>query len=138
MENNCVFCKIIGNEIPSVTIYEDECFVAIMDVVPANKGHVIILSKSHICDVFELDEKSANKAMAVVKKVAHAMKTELGCDGLNVLQNNGVVAGQTVFHYHIHLIPRFKDDSVKIEWKSNSYGEGEAKLLGDAIRRRII
>ncbi len=126
MDKNCVFCKIIGNEIPSSTLYEDENFMAIMDISPANKGHVIILSKSHIKDVFELDENSAKNAMVVVKKLANAIKKELGCDGLNVLQNNGVAAGQTVFHYHIHLIPRFNDDTVKIELINKSYGEGEA------------
>lgn len=138
MDKNCVFCKIIGNEIPSSTLYEDENFMAIMDISPANKGHVIILSKSHIKDVFELDENSAKNAMVVVKKLANAIKKELGCDGLNVLQNNGVAAGQTVFHYHIHLIPRFNDDTVKIEWINKSYGEGEAKLLCDAIKKHII
>lgn len=138
MDKNCVFCKIIGDEIPSSTLYEDENFMAIMDISPANKGHVIILSKSHIKDVFELDENSAKNAMVVVKKLANAIKKELGCDGLNVLQNNGVAAGQTVFHYHIHLIPRFNDDTVKIEWINKSYGEGEAKLLCDAIKKHII
>lgn len=138
MDKNCVFCKIIGNEIPSSTLYEDENFMAIMDISPANKGHVIILSKSHIKDVCELDENSAKNAMVVVKKLANAIKKELGCDGLNVLQNNGVAAGQTVFHYHIHLIPRFNDDTVKIEWINKSYGEGEAKLLCDAIKKHII
>lgn len=135
--DNCVFCKIIKKEIPSVTVYEDESFVGIMDISPANKGHVILLAKNHVADIFDLDEQTASRAMIVVSKVAKALKEELDCDGINVLQNNGTVAGQTVFHYHIHVIPRYKDDAVTIEWEYQSYGEGEGKELGEAIKRRI-
>jgi len=75
--------------------------------------------------------------MIVVSKVAKALKEELNCEGINVLQNNGTVAGQTIFHYHIHIIPRYKDDGVNIAWEYQSYGEGEGKDLGEAIKRCI-
>lgn len=135
--DNCVFCKIIKKEIPSITVYEDERFLGIMDISPANKGHVILLAKNHVADVFDLDEQTASRAMIVVSKVAKALKEELNCEGINVLQNNGTVAGQTIFHYHIHIIPRYKDDGVNIAWEYQSYGEGEGKDLGEAIKRCI-
>lgn len=135
--NECIFCKIITGVIPSTIIYEDELFKAIMDISPAAKGHVIILPKRHSADLLELDEETASKALLVAKKIAVAMKEELSCDGINMLQNNGEAAGQTVFHYHIHLIPRFKNDEVRITWIHESYEEGEAVKLAAAISKRI-
>lgn len=117
VDSNCVFCKIIAGEIPSRTVYEDEKYKAIMDVSPASKGHVIILPKSHASDIFEISEEDLAGAMIVAKKVAAMLKEKLGCDGVNILQNNGEVAGQTVFHLHVHVIPRYKDDTVNITWK---------------------
>lgn len=137
MDNNCIFCKIIGNEIPSATIYEDENFKVIMDISPAAKGHAIMIAKKHIPDIFELDIDTAKEAYVVASKVAKAMKDELHCDGINILQNNGEAAGQTVFHFHIHMVPRFINDSVIISWKPVKYGEGEAKALAEAIGKRI-
>jgi histidine triad (HIT) family protein len=138
MNNNCIFCKIIGDEIPSTTLYEDENFRVIMDISPAAKGHAIMIAKKHFANIFELDEATASKSMVVASKIAKAMKDELKCDGINILQNNGEAAGQTVFHFHIHLIPRFKDDSVTITWRQGSYEEGEAKATAEAIRKRLI
>ena len=116
MDNNCIFCKIAAGEIPSSTVYEDGDFRVIMDISPAAKGHCIILPKEHAANIFELSEETAGKIFVVAKKVATAMKEELGCEGINVLQNNGEAAGQTVFHVHMHLIPRYKGDSVEIHW----------------------
>lgn len=138
MNNNCIFCKIIGDEIPSTTLYEDENFRVIMDISPAAKGHAIMISKKHFANIFELDEATASKSMVLASKIAKAMKDELKCDGINILQNNGEAAGQTVFHFHIHLIPRFKDDSVTITWRQGSYEEGEANATAEAIRKRLI
>lgn len=137
MNNNCIFCKIIGNEISSVMLYEDDDFKVIMDISPAAKGHAVLIPKKHLADVFEVDEKVASKAFVVAVKVAKAMKEELKCDGFNILQNSGEAAGQTVFHFHIHLIPRFKNDSVQITWAYGSYGEGEAEMIAAAIRKRL-
>jgi histidine triad (HIT) family protein len=137
MQNNCIFCKIIAGEIPSAAIYEDEDFKVIMDIFPAAKGHVIILPKKHCADLYELDEDVAAKALAVAKKMAKAMKAELNCDGINLLQNNGEAAGQTIFHFHIHLIPRYNGDSVKMTWTQGKYEEGEAASLAKAIAARL-
>ena len=137
MDKNCIFCRIIGNEIPSTTLYEDDNFRVIMDISPAAKGHAIIVAKKHFANIFEMDEEIVSKAFGVATKVAKAMKEELMCDGMNILQNNGEAAGQTVFHFHIHLIPRFKNDSVTITWDKESYGVGEAEAVAEAIRKRI-
>lgn len=116
VDENCIFCKIISGAIPSKTVYEDDNFKAIMDVAPASKGHVIVLPKSHAANIFEISDEDAAGIMVVAKKVAGILKNALNCDGVNILQNNGEVAGQTVFHLHVHVIPRYEDDSVKIKW----------------------
>ncbi|NLK75892.1 MAG: HIT family protein [Clostridiales bacterium] len=137
MISNCVFCKIINGDIPSTVIYEDDYFKGILDISPANKGHVVILTKKHFADFFEMDEEFATKALLVAQKVAKALKMGLNCDGVNILQNNGEAAGQTVFHYHIHVIPRYKDDKVNITWSSGKYDEGEAAELAVLIKKYI-
>ena len=120
---NCIFCKIAAGEIPSATIYEDADFRVILDIEPASKGHALILPKEHNANLYELPEELASKVLVVAKKVVTAMTEVLGCDGYNVLQNNGEVAGQTVFHFHMHLIPRYKDDQVNIKWKQGTLKE---------------
>lgn len=137
MENNCIFCRIIAGEIPSATIYEDEDFKVIMDISPAAKGHAILLPKRHSANLFELDEVSAAKGLLVAKKVAAAIKEELHCDGMNLLQNNGEAAGQTVFHFHMHLIPRYHKDQINMTWTQGKYEDGEATQLAKAIAARI-
>lgn len=137
MENQCVFCKIIAGEIPSATIYEDEDFKVIMDISPAAKGHAIMLPKKHFANLYEMDDDAASKALIVARRVATAIKEELGCTGLNLVQNNGEVAGQTVFHFHMHLIPRNQGDSVSITWKPGNYGDGEAAKIATALAKKM-
>lgn len=133
-DNNCIFCKIANGEIPSKTIYEDEKFRAILDLAPATKGHTLILPKEHYKDLFELPENTASGAIVLAKKLAGQMKDKLGCDGFNIMQNNGEVAGQTVFHFHMHLIPRYREDRQKIEWEKNEPGQEEL----EAVRKQIV
>lgn len=116
-DENCIFCKIIAGEIPSTAVYEDDDFRAILDVNPAARGHVIILPKKHAANIFELEEEDAAKIFPVAKKIASALMKTYDCDGVNVLQNNGEAAGQTVFHLHVHVIPRYYDDEVNIIWE---------------------
>lgn len=122
-QENCIFCKIAAGEIPSATIYEDDDFRVILDIEPASKGHALILPKEHYANLYELSDELAAKALIVAKKVIAKMTEIVGCDGYNVVQNNGVAAGQTVFHFHIHLIPRYKDDDVNIAWKQGKLTE---------------
>ena len=135
--DNCIFCKIVKGEIPSSVIYEDDNVKVILDIAPSAKGHAILLVKQHVANIFELEAEMAGKIFAVVPKVATAIKEELGCDGMNILQNNGTEAGQTVFHLHIHFVPRWKNDTIQIKWTQGSYADGEAVALAKAIRARL-
>lgn len=116
IKEDCIFCKIANGEIPSKTIYEDEQFRVILDLGPATRGHALILPKEHAANLFELPEEFAAKIMPVAKKVAISMQEKLHCEGLNLVQNNGEVAGQTVSHFHMHVIPRYSTDGQKIGW----------------------
>ena len=134
---DCIFCKIAAGEIPSTTLYEDADFRVIFDIAPASLGHAVILPKTHAANVFELPDETLQKAALVAKKVGAAMVEAFQSDGLNVLQNNGEAAGQTVFHYHVHLIPRYTDDGVGITWKQGSADGALLKEKADLIGRLV-
>lgn len=127
----CIFCKIAAGEIPSKTIYEDEQFRVIMDISPATKGHALILPKEHYANLYEIPEEVAADAMKLAKKLAKKMTDALQCDGFNIIQNNGEVAGQTVFHFHMHLIPRYKNDGNedKLCWNHVELSEEELEEI---------
>ena len=116
-DDKCIFCKIANGEIPSATLYEDEDFRVILDLGPATKGHALILPKNHFANLFEIPEDMDAKAFILAKKIAKKMKDVFGCDGVNIVQNNGVAAGQTVFHFHINLITRYEGDHAGVTWK---------------------
>ena len=116
-DSNCIFCKIANGEIPSRTIEETEMFRVVLDVGPATKGHALILPKEHYKNLYDLPEEIAAEAIKMAKKVVLKMKEKLGCDGVNIVQNNEEAAGQTVFHFHMHVIPRYKEDGQVIGWK---------------------
>lgn len=115
--SDCIFCKILNGDIPSATIYEDEEFKAILDRFPANKGHVLILPKEHSANIFEIDPQLAGRLFTLATKIAREMKHTLGFEHMNVMQNNGTVAGQTVYHFHLHLIPRYENDGITIAYQ---------------------
>ena len=125
----CIFCKIAGGEIPSSTVYEDEDFRVILDLGPATKGHALILPKNHFANLFEIPEDMDAKAFILAKKIAKKMKDVFGCDGVNIVQNNGVAAGQTVFHFHIHLIPRYEGDHAGVTWKPGTLTDEEREEI---------
>lgn len=128
--DSCIFCKIAGGEIPSATLYEDDDFRVILDLGPASKGHALILPKEHYANLYEIPDELAAKAMKLAKKMASAMTKALGCDGFNLVQNNGEVAGQTVFHFHMHLIPRYEGDGAGITWNPGT--------LTDEVRDEVV
>ena len=136
-DENCIFCKIASGEIPSYTIYEDDFFKVFLDLSPTSFGHALIIPKEHYRNLFELDDKIASKALILAKKVGNAMKKSLHCDGLNLLQNNGEIAGQTMFHFHIHVIPRYKDDNTKIIFDQKPLKEEDAKKIIDTITKYL-
>lgn len=126
----CIFCKIANGEIPSATIYEDQDFRVILDLSPASKGHALLIPKEHYANLYELDDEVASKVLVVAKKVITKMTEIVGCDGYNLVQNNGEAAGQTVFHFHLHLIPRNVDDGVGIHWTPG--------ILTEEVREEIM
>ena len=131
---NCIFCKIANGEIPSATLYEDEDFRVILDLGPATKGHALILPKEHAANLYELPDETASKVMVLAKKLATHMTDVLKCDGFNIVQNNGEAAGQTVMHYHLHLIPRYVDDNQDLLWKPLSPDEESLKALCEQLK----
>ena len=136
-DDNCIFCKIAAGEIPSRTVYEDNDFRVILDLGPASKGHALILPKDHAANLMELDDEVAAKVLPVAKKVGRAMMKSLGCAGLNIIQNNGEEAGQTVMHFHVHMIPRYAGANELSLWKPGTASAEEmdaaAKMIGEAI-----
>lgn len=133
---NCIFCKIANGEIPSTTLYEDEDFRVILDLGPATRGHALLLPKNHFANLFELDDETAQKAILVAKKMAGKMKDALGADGFNLVQNNGEAAGQTVFHFHMHLIPRYLNDGNqdKLTWNHAEFTSEEIEEIATELR----
>ena len=134
-DDKCIFCKIADGEIPSKTLFEDEEFRVILDLGPATKGHALILPKNHYANLYELPEETASKVMLLAKKMASQMTDKLNCDGFNLMQNNGEAAGQTVFHFHMHLIPRYNDDGQKIGWKPGEPSQDELEMIRTQIIR---
>lgn len=129
MKDDCIFCKLANGIYPTNSIYEDENFNVILDAGPATKGHALILPKEHYANLFELPDETASKVMVLAKKMATHMKEKLNCDGFNLVQNNGPCAGQTVFHFHYHLIPRYEDDGQNILWEPRTVKEEDQKEL---------
>ena len=131
-DDNCIFCKIANGVIPSTTLYEDEQFRVILDLGPASRGHALILPKQHFADVCDLDEEIAAKVLPLGAKIGAAMKKSLGCSGFNLVQNNGEAAGQTVFHFHVHVIPRYEGGPVIAGWTP---GEEKPEVLAETAEK---
>lgn len=132
-QDNCIFCKIIAGEIPSYTLYEDEKYKVILDVGPATKGHALILPKDHYANFYELPEETAAEIIKLAKKMMIRMTDKLKCDGFNIVQNNGKAAGQTVEHYHMHLIPRYDNDGEILKYIAGEPGREELEQIKKTI-----
>ena len=133
-KEDCIFCKLANGEIPTNAIYEDDDFKVILDMGPATKGHALILPKEHYANLFELPEETASKVMVLAKRQATKMKERLNCQGFNLVQNNGECAGQTVMHFHYHLIPRYANDNQNILWKPTSPSAEELKEICECLK----
>lgn len=136
-DRNCIFCKIANGEIPSATVYEDEMFRVILDLGPATKGHALILPKQHFADVCGLDEKTAAKVLPLGGRIGSAMKKALGCTGFNLVQNNGESAGQTVFHFHMHIIPRYEGGPGIVSWTPGKADQEELASVSEEIKKNL-
>ncbi len=137
---NCIFCKIIAGEIPSAKVYEDDDVFAFLDISQVTKGHTLIVPKTHVKNIYETEEDVASRLFARVPKVARAIKKAFNPVGMNVLSNTGEFAGQSVFHLHIHLIPRYDEaDGYDAKWVTHSddYSSDERSAIARAISENI-
>lgn len=128
-KEDCIFCKIAAGEVPSSVVYEDDDFKVFLDLSPAAKGHALLIPKEHYENLYELSDELAAKALVVAKRVITKMTDILKCDGYNIVQNNKEPAGQTVFHFHIHLIPRYQNDHVGLGWKLGELKESDREEI---------
>lgn len=132
MKNDCIFCAIAAGEIPSFKVYEDDLVLAYLDINPFSKGHTLVIPKAHTTGLLDTPDETLAAVIARVKKVAAHLKQALLCDGFNILQNNGVAAGQTVMHVHFHIVPRYGNEQLLFE---NHKGDlDELKALAEKIR----
>ena len=135
MKDDCIFCKLANGIIPTNSIYEDDDFNVILDLGPATRGHALILPKEHYANLFEIPEETAGKAMILAKKLATKMTDKLGADGFNLVQNNNECAGQTIFHFHLHLIPRYENDGQNLLWDPTSPSAEERAEIKDILTK---
>lgn len=143
--SHCTFCAIVKGTSPSETIYEDDHAIAFMDLLPMTHGHCLVVPKQHVVDIWDLDDAAAGQVMSAAARVAHIQRERLSPAGLNLLNNNGRLADQSQFHFHMHMIPRYGDDQLLHPWE-RSFGNraeisyiaqvlrGERELGGDTIR----
>ena len=137
-KDDCIFCKIANGEIPSDTVYEDDMFRAILDLSPASRGHMLILPKEHYDDLMSLSDECAERLMRTARMLAAGAKKALKADGINLVQNNGEAAGQTVMHFHLHIIPRYNgDDRSMVSWTPHSSEPSEQAKIAASIKQEL-
>ena len=132
-KDDCIFCKLANGVIPTNSIYEDDDFKVILDADPATRGHALIIPKEHFDNIYEVSDEVASRIMPLAKKLATHMTQKLGCDGFNILQNNGEAAGQTVFHLHVHLVPRYSDGDSILTWSHVKFTDEEMAAIRDEL-----
>jgi histidine triad (HIT) family protein len=135
--DDCIFCKIVRGEMPADRIFEDDATFSFLTIGPNNPGHALVIPKSHASNIYEMADDSLASVIKSVKKLAKAVKETVHADGVNIIMNNEPAAGQVVFHAHIHVIPRHKDDGLKHWEQRYTYGEGEGQQLAQKISSAI-
>ena len=133
----CIFCKLVQGEIPSAKVYEDDLTIAFMDIGQATRGHVLVASKRHAVNLLELTPEEAGAVMQTAQRVAAAVNQAFDPDGINLFQANGAPAGQTVFHFHLHVLPRFEGDGLSIAWQRNEPGMATLNALAEQLRAQL-
>ena len=134
---DCIFCKIADGKIPAAKIYEDAYVISFLDIMPANKGHCLVVPKKHSQTLIEMDDKDLAATIMAAKKVAKAISLSFGNASFNIVMNNGKEAGQVVNHAHMHIIPRFQKDRLRIKWSHLKYEENEIKEYAEKIKKFI-
>lgn len=135
---DCLFCKIANGEIPSNIVYEDNLTVAFLDINPVNPGHTLVIPKKHSRNIFDIEPEDAEAVMLATLKVANDIKSSLKADGMNLFQCNEPAAAQDVFHFHLHLIPRFDDDSISLPWRPQPTTPDELKKIAGKIKSQTM
>ena len=135
-DTDCIFCKIIRGELPAERVYEDENTLAFLEILPINPGHTLVIPKDHYTDLIDAPENVVMDMMRTVKKISHAFRAALNVDDFNLAMNNGITAGQVVFHAHIHVMPRHAGDNYEL-WKGKEYPDGEAKKIREKIKNSL-
>ena len=131
---DCIFCKIIAGELPSQRIDEDERTISFMDISPATRGHALVVPKRHWKDLLEIDADDLTATMLAAQRLAHKVHDRLDADGVNLLNSRGGAAWQTVFHFHVHVIPRYVDDPLRLPWKPEPGDQEEIAAAADKLR----
>ena len=129
----CLFCKIVAGEIPSTRVHEDERTVAFMDVNPGTRGHLLVVPREHVADLHDIGAEDLAAVATTVQALAGRVVERLGADGVNVIQNSGAAAWQTVFHYHVHVVPRYAGDPLKLPWVPKPGDEAEIAAAAEAL-----
>ena len=133
----CIFCKIIAGEIPCFKLHEDDETLAFMDINPANEGHALVIPKEHSDDVHAVSDSAITATVLTAKRIASAVQKTLDPDGMNLLQCNGSAAGQSVFHFHVHVLPRREDDDLKLNWGLQAGDMDAIGKLAERIRANL-
>ena len=134
---DCVFCKIISKEIPAEVLYENDHVIAVLDINPIHFGHALIVPKRHCKDFLDLPEETYHSILQAGKIVTQALVQSLNLEGYNLFSNNGTIAGQSVFHFHLHITPRYRDDNIRFVLNLKKYSDGDIKRYGTMIRNFI-
>lgn len=135
--DSCVFCRIVAKEIPANVVHEDEHTVAFMDIGQVNPGHVLVAAKRHAENIYALDEAQAGAVFGTAVRVARAIRRAFSPEGLSVYQANGKPAGQTVFHFHVHLVPRHEGDGMQLTWPVKNPPREMLAEYADKIRAKL-
>jgi histidine triad (HIT) family protein len=131
---DCIFCKVLAGEIPSERVYEDDHTVAVMDINPWTRGHAVVIPRKHAENLFEIEDAELEHVAVAAKRLATKMRDTLGCDGVNLLQSNGRAAWQTIFHLHVHVIPRYDGDPLELPTRPQPAKPEELAEVAEEIR----
>lgn len=131
---DCIFCKIIGGEVPAQTVYEDDATVAFMDINPGTRGHLLVVPRNHVPDILEIEPEDLRSTMLTAQRMARRIKERLDADGVDILNTCGEAAWQTVFHFHVHVIPRYEGDPLRLPWTPAPGDSDEIAVAAQALR----
>lgn len=131
---DCIFCKIIAGELPSQVVDSDDRTISFMDISPATRGHALVVPRNHVVDLLEIDQDDLDATISAAQRLARRAKERLSADGVNLLNSCGQAAWQTVFHFHIHVIPRYEDDPLRLPWKPQPGDSDEIAAAAEQLR----